>query len=105
MSLPDYTSRTPGRAPLRNTDLPPGSIVPGEYLVYLEPGCTIEEHRRTVGADALPEDSIKHAIPLHADGYGLYYTAKLSESGLDKIRLDPRVLLTECKVMGYCWDD
>lgn len=93
------------RVPLRNSDLPPRSIVPNEYHVYLKPGYTLEDHKRTVGADALPEGSIKQVRHLHLDGNPVYYTAHLSESSLDTIRLDPGVQITECNIRGYVWDD
>ena len=92
------------RAPLRNNDLPAGSIVPNQYLVYSKPGYTLEDHKRTVGEAALPEGSIKQVRNLATDQYGVYYTAHLNESSLDTIRLDPGVQLVECNLIVYLID-
>ena len=88
------------KAPLRNVDLPLENIVPYQYLVYLEPGYSLEDHKRTVGADGLPEGSIKHVIDLHLDPNPVCCVAHLSESSLDTIRSDPGVDLVECDVRG-----
>lgn len=93
------------RAPLKNSDLPSGSFFPGHYFVHLEPGYTIENHNRTVGAAGLPEGSSKgvEVLSMHSDT--LYYTAQLTECALDTIILDPGVQLVEHYVVGWVDDD
>lgn len=92
------------RAPLRNADLPSQAIIPDQYFVYLEPGYTLEDHKRTVGEAALPEDSIIQVRDLATDRYGLYCVAHLGESSLDTVRLDPGVQLVECSIGGWLDD-
>ena len=105
MSEPVDDASAQRRAPLRNSDLPPQNIVPGQYLVYLQPGYTLEDHKRTVGEAALPEGSIKAVHNLHTAQYDVYYTAQLSESSLDTIRLDPGVEFVECDICAWLDDD
>ena len=126
MTEPVGNSNEKKRAPLRNSDLPPRSSAPGKYFVYLTPGYTLEDHKRTVGADALPIDSIEQvgnlvveratanhiASALSEDSIEqvvnqdtVYYVAQLSQSSLDAVRLDPSVWLVECSVVGYVDDD
>jgi hypothetical protein len=92
------------RAPSRNADLPSQAIIPDQYLVYLEPGYTLEDHKRTIGDDALPDGSITRVRDLATDRYGVYYTAHLNTSSLDTIRLDPGVQLVECCIGGWLDD-
>ncbi|KAF2717001.1 hypothetical protein K431DRAFT_316129 [Polychaeton citri CBS 116435] len=93
------------RAPLRNSDLLPQTIVPDEYFVYLEPGYTLAEHKRTVGAGVLPEGSIKQVNNLLSNRDSVYYIAYLSKGSLDTVRLDPGVQLVERNIVGYVDDD
>jgi len=81
-------------APLNNCDLPPEDVVPNEYIVYLVPDYSLEDHKRTVGA-ALPTDSIEVVQKLHSNA-AVWYSAKLDVSSLDIIRSDTGVELVEC---------
>ena len=81
-------------ARLNNCDLPPEDVVPNEYIVYLVPDYSLEDHKRTVGA-ALPESSIEVVQKLHSNG-AVWYSAKLDASSLDIIRSDTGVELVEC---------
>lgn len=54
----DNNNNASKRAPLKDCDLPQEGIVPNHYVVYLIPGYSLEDHKRTVGDDVLPESSI-----------------------------------------------
>lgn len=85
-------------APLYNCDLPPQRLARDRYIVWLTPGYSLEDHKRTV-ADALPEGSIQ-AI-LNIDPRAVWYSAIIeSANALDTIRRDLGVLLVECSSLG-----
>ena len=79
--------------PLNNCDLPPEHIVPNQYIIFLIPGYSFEDHKRTVG-DALPEGSIKTVSRVD----DIWYSAELDTSSLDTIRSDPGVRRAECNL-------
>jgi hypothetical protein len=89
----------PRLAPLYNCDLPPERLRRNKYIVWLTPGYSLEDHKRTVG-DALPEGSIQTILRI--DPRAVWYSAIIeSASAVDMIRRDPLVELVECSSLAH----
>jgi hypothetical protein len=69
---------------------------PDEYLVYLTPGVSLEEHKERIGNGLL--DAIHRVFDnLYLDK--VLYNAQLGAELLDAVRADPGVELVECNII------
>ena len=81
----------PYKAPLFNDDLPPGSVVPDAYVVYLAPGHSIEAHKAVVGHEINVDIVLDRLYPDK-----LVYGAHMSREVLEAVRSDRGVEMVEC---------
>lgn len=75
---------------------PKEDLTPGAYMVYLNHGCSLEEHKRAVGKGA-DLDSAIGLVFLEVGPYGFCYEAKLNENALAAVRSDLCVDMIECE--------
>lgn len=83
---------TPYEVPLLGCDSE--DVIPGEYMVVLNAGYSLEQHKRTVGIDL--STSIYSADPYGSSRHGGGYSARFSNGTLAAVRSDGGVMLVEC---------
>nr|POE93443.1 hypothetical protein CFP56_19455 [Quercus suber] len=84
----------PYRAPLVNCELP--DLIPDSYFIFLHHGCSLENHKRTIGYQIDLDSKIQYSFP-ETRHYGHYYGAyDLDDAALDAIRADIAVDMIEC---------
>lgn len=81
----------PYEAPLRNCESP--DMIPGEYIVYLKRGYSLEQHEETIGIDL--SSSVEGTFP-EDSRHGFIYGGKLSDAVLEAVRNDAGVNFVEC---------
>ena len=90
-------------APVHNCDLPEKDRVPNNYVVFLHPGYSLDQHKQAVGHEANLHSAIEYVFeetPIH----GLYYSAELDIASLAAVRADSGVYMVECIQRVYMDD-
>jgi hypothetical protein len=81
-------------------DGPKEDLIPQAYMVYLHHGCSLEQHKRTVGEGADLDSAIRHVF-LETEQYGFIYEVKLNDSALAAVRSDLVVDFVECEYEAH----
>ncbi|KAI5357329.1 hypothetical protein Slin14017_G123380 [Septoria linicola] len=99
--IPKTDGPTTYQAPLHHYDSP--ARVPDQYVVYLEPGHSLENHKQRVNIEGL-SDAITFVFDkLYPDK--ICYNAQLDAGLLAAVRADPGVELVECDMRIYAAAD
>lgn len=70
-------------------------IVPNSYIVFLSPGVSLEQHKRSVGPGADLDSAISR-VHDNWDPNRIIYSADLEDGPLAAVRVDTGVDLIEC---------
>lgn len=72
------------------------TVIQESFCVFLHHGCSLEEHKRTVGQQINLDSKIKHIFP-ETRNHGLYYCAdRVDDVTLSAIRAELVVDMIEC---------
>ena len=92
--MDDSNDKKAYKAPLENCDLP--NAVPDDYVVYLKPGYSLQQHEQTIGS-AILDGSVKYVYDDILPNQ-ICYNAKFGTDAIAAVRADPGVEMVECNL-------